>query len=974
MGIYIKIPLFFCLLPLTAGQTLTGFHFMDNNLEERFGPDNGFVTTVTNITEPRQLSFCVWSYAEFDRFGDQIPVIEFYRLNETASPFISLLVKQDAGKSRINIDGVGSWHFKKVSAATERIWNRICVSIDMVGNIIVMYLDGKSDFGEIRMLGPVKTRLTNNTKLPVVVRLGHYYFDNKPTIGMIADVHVWDRTLSDTELKDYSNCIPVKASGNIINDSTLWDVTGNLTMKKEFNQSDVECSDQNKRRTVYVTSTFANFEDANEACDKYGMNSIADNFKSLEAFKRYQEEALKNPAVISECWTGGRLLHWLPFSADVQNKSLKPEDFSHIHTKDPLTIDPWRSSQPNSKEPNCVKTYLSLEYDESWYDFPCENPDLEWASCVACKIPQTLEAQISITLKGLCKTTRFDTTFQVKNDADSGYISYIGDKATTIKYDAKKRTWVMSNVNNPNIIATSTAALKTYVMGTHNWTIRNDIDCEEEETTLLTLSTCKDNEFACSNGLCIDITKRCDSQTDCKDKSDEFGCRRINPDRSYQKFIAPPKYKDQISSKIVIEVSADIMDILDIDEKNSIFQVQFYLHFSWYDGRLTFFDLRNDSGLNALSPLEKELLWIPSLVFENTEDKSTTLVDDEASVTIEKQGDFYLSGLDEHTNRQYYKGTENKIILSRFYNTRFLCTYNFQWYPFDIQNCQLQLTMFGKSGDFSTLEAKILNFFGQRSSKEFVVESYFMRVSETRGKTVLKINVILGRNLMPIALNTYLPSMLLVIISYVTVFFKPFFFEAIVTVNLTTLLVLVTLFVSVSDSLPPTSYIKMVDIYLIFCLLIPFAEVILITIMDYLRMKSEKDSKTDDEAGRMINNHGNMIAVDEASSPVQEQVPDDTNFMYVRKRKPDPHPSVEEVLNANNTIRPVDLINRIEQVEVKTRKTLYSQARKTSNLLKGFQIFAVYGIPTIILMFNAPYMIIGVTHISNAKNEAKIED
>ena len=37
------------------------------------------------------------------------------------------------------------------------------------------------------------------------------------------------------------------------------------------------------------------------------------------------------------------------------------------------------------------------------------------------------------------------------------------------------------------------------------------------------------------------------------------------------------------------------------------------------------------------------------------------------------------------------------------------------------------------------LEAKILNFFGQRSSKEFVVESYFMRVSDTRGKTVLKV-------------------------------------------------------------------------------------------------------------------------------------------------------------------------------------------------------------------------------------------
>ena len=65
---------------------------------------------------------------------------------------------------------------------------------------------------------------------------------------------------------------------------------------------------------------------------------------------------------------------------------------------------------------------------------------------------------------------------------------------------------------------------------------------------------------------------------------------------------------------------------------------------------------------------------------------------------------------------------------------------------------------------------------------------------------LIQMNVILGRNLIPIALNTYLPSTLLVIISYVTVFFKPFFFEAVVTVNLTTLLVLVTLFVSVSIS------------------------------------------------------------------------------------------------------------------------------------------------------------------------------
>jgi hypothetical protein len=64
---------------------------------------------------------------------------------------------------------------------------------------------------------------------------------------------------------------------------------------------------------------------------------------------------------------------------------------------------------------------------------------------------------------------------------------------------------------------------------------------------------------------------------------------------------------------------------------------------------------------------------------------------------------------------------------------------------------------------------------------------------------------------------------------------QPSHFEACVAVNLTTLLVLTQLFISVSDSQPRTAYVKMMDIWLIFSLLIPFAEVILQTIMDMYR-------------------------------------------------------------------------------------------------------------------------------------------
>ena len=55
------------------------------------------------------------------------------------------------------------------------------------------------------------------------------------------------------------------------------------------------------------------------------------------------------------------------------------------------------------------------------------------------------------------------------------------------------------------------------------------------------------------------------------------------------------------------------------------------------------------------------------------------------------------------------------------------------------------------------------------------------------------------------------------------------------TVNVTTLLVLTTLFIGISNSLPKTAYIKIVDIWLITNLLIPFLEVLLHTMIDMLR-------------------------------------------------------------------------------------------------------------------------------------------
>ena len=94
-------------------------------------------------------------------------------------------------------------------------------------------------------------------------------------------------------------------------------------------------------------------------------------------------------------------------------------------------------------------------------------------------------------------------------------------------------------------------------------------------------------------------------------------------------------------------------------------------------------------------------------------------------------------------------------------------------------------------------------------------------------------------------MTTYLPSILLMMITFATTFFKPFFFEAALSVNLTTMLVMTTIFISKMEGLPPTSDIKMIDIWLILCQLVPFAQVALLTAMEYLREEEEKEEEVE---------------------------------------------------------------------------------------------------------------------------------
>ena len=111
--------------------------------------------------------------------------------------------------------------------------------------------------------------------------------------------------------------------------------------------------------------------------------------------------------------------------------------------------------------------------------------------------------------------------------------------------------------------------------------------------------------------------------------------------------------------------------------------------------------------------------------------------------------------------------------------------------------------------------------------RESIIKELYLHTNLKSGdqNQGIDLKIVMNRRIMNEMLTTFLPSVFILGIVYATNFFKSFFFEAQVTVNLTSLLVLTTLFISVSKSLPPTAYVKMIDIWLIFAQLIPFVEV-----------------------------------------------------------------------------------------------------------------------------------------------------
>ena len=144
-----------------------------------------------------------------------------------------------------------------------------------------------------------------------------------------------------------------------------------------------------------------------------------------------------------------------------------------------------------------------------------------------------------------------------------------------------------------------------------------------------------------------------------------------------------------------------------------------------------------------------------------------------------------------------------------------------------LQTCFIDMTVGNRDNETLALIPKDLEVFESRDLTLFSVEKFELDYTHQADyKKGISLTIVFKRKIMSEMMTTFLPSILLLMITFATTFFKPVYFEAALTVNLTNMLVMTTIFMSVMERLPTTSYLKMIDLWLVFCQLVPFTEVI----------------------------------------------------------------------------------------------------------------------------------------------------
>ena len=202
------------------------------------------------------------------------------------------------------------------------------------------------------------------------------------------------------------------------------------------------------------------------------------------------------------------------------------------------------------------------------------------------------------------------------------------------------------------------------------------------------LTGCSDDEFTCDNGDCVHMEKRCNHVPNCRDKSDEKDCKIMAFHEGYKKWMPPITPKRATIWPAQVNASLTILRVIFIEEEDHSIKLQFQIGLMWKDYRLTYFNLKTDLHLNTLSSEQMKNLWLPIVIYTNTEQLESTRLGENwewtTNIWVRRENPIKL-GYEWLDETEIFNGSENSLVMVQSYTHEFQCTFQLQHYPFDTQ-------------------------------------------------------------------------------------------------------------------------------------------------------------------------------------------------------------------------------------------------------------------------------------------------
>ncbi|XP_068226093.1 uncharacterized protein [Palaemon carinicauda] len=617
--------------------------------------------------------------------------------------------------------------------------------------------------------------------------------------GDLTQVNAWDKVLSDDEIHRMATC-QTDLQGNYISWEAGWRLSNATTYEMslpEFCQKDTS--------RLYFWFPRVGEDTALYICEALGTH--------LPTVKTPDEvNFLYN--ILDTTWPDSEkcpLYYWSDLNDKKQENVWVRSYDNHIDNE-----SYWSPDEPNGyRYENCAFIRQNGMIDD----------DCAWERCAMCIFTEPQR----FSMRGACERELRNVYFVAYQEA-FGHLVFKGYGSYQIRKE--NGIWYYVDTVAGHTIASMEPYEIDYPMGRRWWKLEKEIcDNKPGERKRLLLTPCMDNQYTCDDGTCIALHYRCDLKYDCRDQSDELECDLISFPADYHKHLPPRVPKDDHSNvPVVIKVLIKSIDIFTVA---MTMQLSYELEMDWFDSRLEYFNLKTNESLNALPVQTMMSLWSPIVRLLNTDTIDKTLLAEDAAATVRMLSTPLRRDDGAAGEVDVYSGEENPVSVSRKYSTVFTCNFDLTLYPFDDQHCDMHLQIV--SGQVSFLEIHpntTAAYIGSTILNEYEIGELRLVYGGPKLPSVVRVRIPLIRLYGHAILNIYIPSLILLIISYFTLFFRKSFFDVRVMAALTALLVLATLFAQASASLPKTSYFKMVDIWLLFCVMMTFVVIIFHILID----------------------------------------------------------------------------------------------------------------------------------------------